>query len=327
MMIAEAADSKHRLLRRLFNALVDPARSDRTMGLLLLCYLVIWWLYAVIAKSSQDIHIDMGEMVVWGHEVVLGTPKHPPLGAWLVWLWFSVFPRTDWAYYLFAMILPTGALWATWKVSEGYLPNSKRIFGLATLSLVPFYNFQAFKFNANTVLTPLWALTAWWFLRSFETRRTGWALLAGVAAAASVLGKYWSIVMLAGLAIAALMDPRRDKYFASLAPYLTIAIGTILLTPHLDWVISHQFNTVSYAFAAHPATALTGLFSGLVFVATSLAYVAAPLVLSALIAQPSMAEVVDTVWPAEAERRFFVVAFAAPLAFIIPLAGTPAGRN
>ncbi|HZR79128.1 MAG TPA: hypothetical protein VFA58_07965, partial [Chthoniobacterales bacterium] len=119
----------------------------------------------------------------------------------------------------------------------------------------------------------------------------------------------------------ALIDPRRDKYFASSAPYLTIAVGTILLTPHLDWVISHQFNTVSYAFAAHPATALTGLFSGLVFVATSLAYVAAPLVLSTLIARPSMAAIVDTAWPADAERRFFVVAFAAPLAFIIPLAG------
>ena len=30
------------------------------------------------------------------------------------------------------------------------------------LTLVPFYNFHALKFNANAVLTPLWAVATWW---------------------------------------------------------------------------------------------------------------------------------------------------------------------
>ena len=37
------------------------------------------------------------------------------------------------------------------RVSPG-----KRVVGIALLNLVPFYNFRAIKFNANTVLTPLW---------------------------------------------------------------------------------------------------------------------------------------------------------------------------
>src|SRR5262249_15879639 len=126
-------------------------------------YIATWTVYAIIAKSSQDIHTDMGEMVVWSREAGLGTPKHPPLAAWLVRLWFSIFPSQDWAYYLFAVILATVGLWAAWRISARYLPDDKRVAGIALLTLVPFYNFHALKYNANTVLTPLWALTTWWF--------------------------------------------------------------------------------------------------------------------------------------------------------------------
>ena len=201
---------------RLFDALVDPARRERTMIVVLACYFAVWSLYAIVAKSSQDIHTDMGEFVAWSREVGLGTPKHPPLGAWLLRAWFGVFPREDWAYYCFAILLPTVALWITWRLAARYLPPDKRVAGIVLLTFVPFYNFHAMKFNANTVLTPFWALATWWFLRSFETRRIGWAVLAGVAAAAAMLAKYWSITLLAGLGLAALTRsaPRRLFQFA-----------------------------------------------------------------------------------------------------------------
>src|SRR5580658_3453016 len=232
MTAATLVLSARNRFERLFDALVDPARRERTMVVALACYFTVWSLYAAIAKSSQDIHTDMGEFVAWSREVGLGTPKHPPLGAWLLRAWFGVFPREDWAYYCFAILLPTLALWITWRLAARYLPPDKRVAGIVLLTFVPFYNFHATKFNANTVLTPFWALATWWFLRSFETRRLGWAVLAGIAAAAAMLAKYWSITLLAGLGVAALTDPRRTAYFSSPAPYVTLAVGTVLLTPN-----------------------------------------------------------------------------------------------
>ncbi len=190
MTSAEFVRLARNRFERVFDALVDEARRERAMLLLLTGYAAAWTLYATIAKSGEDIHPDMGEMVAWSREVGLGTPKHPPLAAWLVGARFRVFPREDWAYYLFAMILPTVALWIAWRISARYLPPDKRVVGIALLTFLPFYNFLAFKFNANAVLTPLWAATTWWFLRSFESRRVGWAILTGVAASAAMLGKY-----------------------------------------------------------------------------------------------------------------------------------------
>ena len=183
------------------------------MAGVLACYFAVWSLYAAIAKSSQDIHTDMGEFVAWSREAGLGTPKHPPLGAWLLRAWFGVFPREDWAYYCFAIALPTLALWITWRLAARYLPPDKRVVGIVLLTFVPFYNFHAIKFNANTVLTPFWALATWWFLRSFETRRVGWAVLAGIAAAAAMLAKYWSVTLLAGLGLAALTRSAPQRLF------------------------------------------------------------------------------------------------------------------
>jgi hypothetical protein len=304
--------TRHRL-ERLFNALVDPLRGDRIMLLLLASYGAVWTLYGTIAKSSQDIHPDMGEMAAWSEEIGLGTPKHPPLGPWIVEEWFDVFPHVDWAYYLFAMMLATVALWVAWRVSAAHLPRDKRIVGIALLTLVSFYNFHALKFNANSVLTPLWAATTWWFLRSFETRRPGWAALAGVGAAAAILGKYWSAVLLAGLGFAALTDPRRKAYFSSAAPLVTLAVGTVLVTPHLDWLIANHFVPFTYATEAHPATFWQAAESSFDFLGGAVAYITAPVVLGFVAARPDAAAIADTLRPVEPTRRLVLVTFAAPL--------------
>jgi 4-amino-4-deoxy-L-arabinose transferase-like glycosyltransferase len=298
-------------VERLYDALVDPARSERVMGVLLVGYAAVWSLYGAVAKGSQDLHYDMGEMYAWSSRLSLGTPKHPPLGAWLVRGWFSLFPATPWAFYLLAMVLATAALWIAWRLSASYLSPEKRVAGIMLLTLVPFYNFHALKFNANTVLIPFWAATTWWFLRSFETRRAGWAALAGIGAAASMLGKYWSVFLLGGLAIAALSDRRRGAYFRSVAPWLTGGVAALLFAPHAAWVAMHDFEPVRYALETHGGSPPTAAKAASFFVGI-LAYIAVPIVITLIATRPAPAALRDMLWPAEPDRRIVVVAFAAP---------------
>src|SRR5215471_11886305 len=220
-------------LGKLLDALSDPKRRSGAVVMVLATYWIIWTIYAVVAKASQDFHFDMGEMVAWSREITFGTPKHPPMPAWLVAAWFWIFPLTTWAYDLFAVGTATVSLWIAFTVSTRYLDGLKSAVGLALLTLVPFFNFHALKFNANSAMMPWWALTTWFFLRSFEGRGLGFAALAGVAAAGAMLTKYWSVVLLAALAIGALSDSRRKLYFCSAAPFVTAAAGIAALSPHL----------------------------------------------------------------------------------------------
>ena len=233
------------------DALVDPTRRDRTILVSLAIYVLLWTVYGTIAKSSQGFHPDMTEVIAWSRDLSLGQLKHPPFAAWLVRLWFTVFPIAGWSYYLLAMLMPAVTLWIVWRMSADYLDADKRIVGIALLTFVPFFNFHALKFNVNTVLLPLWAATTWFFLMSVRTRGPYWAILAGVAAACAMLGKYWSIFLLAGLGLAVLFDKRRVAYLRSAAPWITIVAGLIVLGPHLLWLFRSDFESFSYAMLVH----------------------------------------------------------------------------
>ena len=301
------------LLSRLLDALADPRRRDRTALILLIAYCLVWALYGAIAKGSQDVHFDMGEMVAWSREAGWGTFKHPPLAAWLVKAWFAIFPLADWSYYLFAMVLATLALGLAWIAIAPYLPGDKRAVGLALLTLVPFFNFHALKYNANTVMIPLWAATTWLFLRAFTTRGIVVAALAGLAAAAAMLGKYWSVVLLAGLGIAALSDPRRGVYFRSAAPWVTIAVGAAALAPHVAWLVANDFAPFAYATTTHPGTLLDALRTAIAYPVGALAFALLPIILVLAATRPARPAILDTIWPAGPDRRLVLLVFVLPL--------------
>jgi 4-amino-4-deoxy-L-arabinose transferase-like glycosyltransferase len=312
-MFSSLRDTGAAALGRLLDALSDPKRRDRTIVIVLAIYCVMWTVYAVLARASQDIHFDMGEMIAWSREVTFGTPKHPPLPAWLVGAWFLIFPLDTWAYDLLAVAVAALSLWVAFAVATRYLDDAKCAIGLALLTLVPFFNFHALKFNANSAMMPWWALTTWFFLRSFETRGVGFAALAGVAAAGAMLTKYWSIVLLAALATAALSDHRRKLYFGSAAPYVTIAAGAAALSPHVAWLYAHDFVPFGYALESHPATLAEAFLSGIGYLAGALGYAAAPIVLVAIVAKPSRATIADMLWPSDPQHRLVAMTFFLPL--------------
>ncbi len=311
-----------RLLRpidALRDALTDPAGAERNIVLTLALYTLLWTIYGTIAKSGQGLHPDMTELFDWSRHLAWGY-KHPPLGAAIVWLWFKVFPVAAWSYYLLAMLMPAIALWIVWRLTADYLDIEKRVFGLALLTLVPFFNFHALKFNVNTVLMPLWAATTWWFLRSYATRSALYAALAGIGAAACMLGKYWSIFLLAGLVVAALVDRRRTIYFRSAAPWITVVAGAIVLAPHVVWLVQHDFASFSYAVGVHGEKPFSETAAAaLGYLAGSAGYVAVPVIIALMAARPSRATLADMVWPADRDRRLAAAAFWAPL--LLPVAG------
>lgn len=310
---------------RLHDALIDPPRRERTAAMALAAYALVWATYGAIARASQGLHPDMTELVAWSRDLAWGYSKHPPLGAALVWLWFHVFPLAEWTYYLLAMLMPTAALWIAWRLAGDYLDADKRVAGLALLTFIPFFNFIALKYNANTVLLPLWAATTFAFLHSFRTRAFRWAVLAGLAAAASLYGKYWSAMLVAGLAVAAIIDARRAAYFSSPAPWITAAVGLIALAPHLAWLVKHDFPTFSYAVRVHAERTFgEGAMHAVDYLAGAIGYAVAPLAIVLIGARPGPRLAADMVWPCDRERRLAAACFWVPLllpALIGPLAG------
>src|SRR5215470_558943 len=302
-----------RAVSRLFDGLTDPRRRERTAAACIVGFIAAWTLYAVIAKGSQDVHQDVGELVGWSREPGLGY-NHPPLAVWVVTLWFKVFPRADWAAYLLAASNAGVTLWICWKLFGDWLDETKRVVALAMLALVPLYTFQALVYNANSAMMPVWGAATLFFLRAWRDRRPADAALAGASVGASMLAKYWSVYLVIALAFAPLLAPGRWRFLRSAVPWIAAAAGLLVLAPHLVWIANGGSSTFAFAqdTLGSNGSAVPKSVSYLLGV---VAYVAVPIVIMMLL-QPSRAAVRDMLLPQAPERRLMLLILI--IALVLP---------
>ncbi len=211
----------------------------------LVIHMAVWTSYGVLSNGGP-LHPDMLEAYLWGQEYQLGYYKHPPLWAWLAGAWFEVFPRTNWAFYLLSTLSSGLAVIGIWQLYGLYVKGSSRLGATLLVFLTPFYTFMALKFNANSILLLLWPWTAYFFARSIEKLSLRSAVFFGVFAAAALLSKYYSALLLASCVAASFFHPNWRKYYLSPAPYLSVAICVLLVLPHIYWLITNDFPSVAY---------------------------------------------------------------------------------
>ncbi|CCD86728.1 conserved membrane protein of unknown function [Bradyrhizobium sp. ORS 285] len=249
--------------RRGLSIWIDAVEDGWAVPLLIAGFVAIWMVYFSIAYVGGDLHQDVIETWSLGRSFDWGSTKHPPLMGWAARAWTTVFPLTNWSFNLLALTNAAVGLWAVDRITQRFARGDKRIIVLLLLMVLPVYQLHAQRFNANAVLLSSWPLATWCFLRSFETRRAGWAVAAGLTAALAMLGKYYSIFLIASFAIAALCHPERKRYFSSQAPWIAALTGLVALAPHLVWLAMTGAQPFSHAIAHHTGkTSAAALIEG-----------------------------------------------------------------
>lgn len=253
--MAARSDDAPAAWRRPFIRWLDGIEAGWAVPLLLLGFVAAWTAFLNIAYLGGGLHPDTLETWTLGRNFEWGNPKHPPLMGWIARAWTSVFPPTDWSMRLLAMTNSGMALWAVDLISRRFVRGDKRVVVLLLLMLLPTYQFHAQRFNANMVLLPLWPFATWCFLRAFETRHAAWAAAAGAAAAAAMLGKYYSVFLVGSFVFAAVLHPQRRLYLTSCAPWVSTAVGLVVLGPHLYWLATTGAMPFQYAMASQTGVA------------------------------------------------------------------------
>jgi hypothetical protein len=253
--------------RRPFLSWMDGIEAGWAIPLLLIGFVAVWQAFLAIAYFGGDLHPDVLETWTLGRSIEWGYSKHPPLMGWIARAWTSVFPLSNWSFQLMALTNSAIALWMVDLISLRFARGDKRLVVLLLLMLLPTYQFHAQRFNANTVLLATWPLATYCFLRSFEARHFGWAVAAGATAALAMLGKYYSVFLIASFAFAAIVHPQRRAYFGSSAPWVSIAVGLAALAPHLHWLATTGAKPCAYALAKHAGKAFApSLLEALLFI-------------------------------------------------------------
>ncbi|MFT4120086.1 glycosyltransferase family 39 protein [Bradyrhizobium sp.] len=257
--MAERSDRAPARWRRPFLRWLDGVEAGWAVPLLLVCFVAIWTLYLVVAYAGGGLHPDTLEAWTLGRRFAWGYHKHPPLMGWVTAVWTFVFPSTEWSLQLMAMANAGLALYFVDLIARQFVSGHKRILVLLLLMLTPAYQFHAQRFNANSVLLATWPLATYCFLRAFETRGALWAIAAGCTAALAMVGKYYSVFLVASFALAALAHPARRSYLTSASPWISVAAGLVMLSPHIHWLVTTGASTFSYALNHANGNALNSL--------------------------------------------------------------------
>ena len=215
--------------------------------LFIVIHVIVWTLFATISFSSGSLFHDMTEAWAWGKEFQLGYYKHPPFSAWVAGVWFQVFPRQDWCFFLLSALNVAVGLTGIWFLAGRFLAGWTRLATVLLLAFTAFYNVAAINFNANAILLSTWPWTAYFFIRSIDSGTVRHGALFGATAAISLLSKYFSLYLLVSCLIAALLHPDARKYFKTPAPYVAVVVCVVAVAPHIWWAISQDWPTLRYA--------------------------------------------------------------------------------
>ena len=215
----------------------------------IIVHCLVWWAMTVIAKPILDSYGDMIEVYAWSQHWLAGSDKHPQFLPWLTNIWFLVAPQSFASFYLLSALNLAVALFGIMALGRALKLGEMQVLvalALSTLAL-PYLTLPG-KLNMNAICLATWPWTAWAFVRAVsepQKLRLLYAALFGLLAALSVLGKYYSVVLLIPLFAYTLM-PRQLWLWKTGAPWLAIVVFLAALTPHLIWLAEHR-EALAYA--------------------------------------------------------------------------------
>ena len=230
---------------------INKIKINNLFYFFLLTHLFIWTLVPSI--TNNNLPLDTIEALAWGSNLDWGFNKHPPMSAFFLEIFFTIFGPQDWVYYLLSQLFVIFSFLVVFKFSSEIF-NNKLLAILSVLLLegIFFYNFTSPEFNVNVCQLPFWALTVYFSFKIFNQRQvsTKDSILLGCFAAFGFLSKYLFIYLIISVFILFfyLIFVLKDRKF-NFKYLISIEVFFVLLVPHLVWLFNNDFVTVTYGLA------------------------------------------------------------------------------
>lgn len=202
-------------------------------------HLLFWTLIPTLV--NHNLHLDVIESLAWGKEWQLGYEKHPPLTAWIT----EIFATHEILIYFISQLAVITAIIYVYKLALLLLEQDKEqkaIFAALILEAIYYFNFTTPEFNPNVLQLPLWAGATYYFIQAKYFHKYNGYIIAGIFAAFAILTKYYSLIL-----VAMLFFLLKKEDFQKTQLYIGAILFLAILSPHIYWLIEHNFSTISYA--------------------------------------------------------------------------------
>lgn len=199
--------------------------------------------------SVFNLYHDMAEMYCWGQEFQLGYHKHPPLVAWISGIWFYIFPKNKFFYFLLANTNAAVGSIFSYLLAKEFLSKDKALISALILALVPLPVSRAvIMYNNDTILLSMWPMCTFFMFKAFRYDKKIYWALAGITSGLSVLSKYYSILLLFTMFLIFMFNHRKNiiKNIFKSCPIICMILFFIVILPNFYWLLKNDFMPINY---------------------------------------------------------------------------------
>jgi len=284
----------------------------------LLAYFLIWSIAPAFLASSPP--IDVSEGINWGSEWQFGYYKHPPFSSWVLFSFYRLFGHVG--PYLLSQLYVILTLVLVYQLGRKFLPQALAFLGSILTLAVLYYTYPSIEFNHNVAQFPIWAGLYLTFYNSVMRGKLSDWLWFGVIGGLGMLTKYTVIFLLLPMAIYLLL-PKQWSLLKKPQPWLAAIVMLVIFSPHLYWLITHDWLPLSYASGrSEEADEMSGIFAGhlswLRFVGAQItAHI--PLLIMLLLSYKSLLKISDYKKQVSKELALIWYLWAAPVGVLVVL--------
>ncbi len=202
----------------------------------------------LVTAARADLVPDESYYWLWAQHPAFGYYDHPPMVAWWIGAFTTVFGHSP-----FAVRLPfvLSFLAASWLMYDA----ARRLFDETVAKRTLLWLNACLLLSVGSVIaTPdppsvlTWTLSLWALARLKTSGNGTWWLVFGLAAGLGIEAKYTNFFLGAGVAAWMILDRDARRWLVSPALYLGAIVALAAMAPNLIWNATHSYATIVKQF-------------------------------------------------------------------------------
>jgi 4-amino-4-deoxy-L-arabinose transferase-like glycosyltransferase len=253
-----------------FKSLIpEDRRADFAAAGIILLYCIVWVSLRLLVSGTME--IDEAEQFLAAKVIAFGYSDQPPLFTWI--LRAAAFP---FGMNIVTILAVKYALlfcfyFCFYHIARTFWDPGKSLVVTGALLLFPTYSYEFNRNLTHTILLAAMAsVTFLVFVRLLGKKTMARYLLLGAVIGLGILSKYNFVFLLFALAMASLSSREGRQVLFDRKMVLSAAIGTLVVSPHVLWLVRQNFPSIHEAFSkAHAGQIAPGSLLRLLAVALS----------------------------------------------------------
>ncbi|WP_096085953.1 glycosyltransferase family 39 protein [Agaribacterium haliotis] len=195
----------------------------------------------VIMQPHLTLFYDEAYYYHWSLQPELGYYSKPPMVAWFIHLFTSLFGSSVTSVKLAAPFLYAGSAVFVYLSAKRLAGSESALIAGLLLLFAPVVGFNSEFITTDAPLFLFWSLTIYASIRALEKHQLRWWLLVGISCGLGMLSKYTMAVLPASIFLCLLYDKDSRSVLKSYKPWLAAVIAGLLFALNLWWNADHHW--------------------------------------------------------------------------------------